>query len=332
MIFEYLNMFSNKNFLHKLLKGMKLIRFLEEGIADRYSDGKMRCPTHLSTGQEASAVGVAAALQKGDLVVSTHRAHAHYLAKGGDMRAMLAEIYGKATGCAGGKGGSMHLVDRSVGFIGSTAIVANSIPLGVGLALSLQLKKSHQIAVSFFGDGAVEEGVFYESLNFAAVRKLPILFVCENNFYSTYAPLSVRQPEYRKNYKMVEAIGVSSAIVDGNNVEDSFKYALEAVRYIRNSSRPFFLEMTTYRLREHCGPNFDNDIGYRTEEEFEKWKERDPIQNFEKILLQQNNITQTEIEVMNVELLLEINNAFKYAENSPFPTENTAYKGLYANT
>lgn len=322
----------NREFSHKLLKDMKRIRFVEEGIAQRYSGGKMRCPTHLSTGQEASAVGVATALKKDDLVVSTHRAHAHYLAKGGDIKAMLAEIYGKVAGCAGGKGGSMHLIDKTVGFVGSTAIVGNSIPIGVGLALSLQLKRSHQIAVAFFGDGAVEEGVFYESLNFSAVRKLPILFVCENNFYSVYSPLSVRQPKDRKIYEIVDAIGVASTITDGNNIEDSFQRAAEAVQYIRNGNGPFFLELTTYRWREHCGPNFDNSIGYRTEEEFQTWRKKDPIQNFEKILLERGTITQEEIEVMNKDLLSEINNAFEYAENSSFPTEDAAYKGLYANT
>jgi len=168
----------------ELLFQMKRIRRVEEQIAARYPEGRMRCPTHLSTGQEAVAAAVGKALRRDDLAVSGHRAHAHYLGKGGDLKAMIAEIYGKVGGCSRGRGGSMHLIDVSVGFEGSTAIVANSIPVGVGMALAAKLKKSGQVSCVFFGDGAVEEGVFYDSVNFAVVKQLPVLFLCENNLYS----------------------------------------------------------------------------------------------------------------------------------------------------
>ena len=181
-----------------LYKNMLLIRLAEEEIAKRYKSGKMRCPPHSSIGQEASATGVGLALKNTDLAVSTHRAHAHYLAKGGNLKRMIAEIYGKATGCCKGKGGSMHLIDRSVGFEGSTAIVGNTIPIGVGLGLSLKLDSKNAVSVIYCGDGSVEEGVFYESVNFAVTKKLPVLFVCENNSYSVYSPLKVRQPKGRK--------------------------------------------------------------------------------------------------------------------------------------
>ena len=181
-----------------LLKVMMRIRAVEEKIAAEYNQQKMRCPTHLSIGQEAVPSAISSCINKNDFAVSTHRGHAHYLAKGGDLKAMIAEIYGKETGCSKGKGGSMHLIDTKVGFMGTSAIVGNSIPVGVGLALSSKLKKSDQICVVYLGDGAVEEGVFYESLNFAILKDLRVLFVCENNLYSVYSSLDVRQPKNRK--------------------------------------------------------------------------------------------------------------------------------------
>lgn len=314
----------------ELLKKMKFVRVIEEGIADRYSSEMMRCPTHLSIGQEAAAVGVCSVLQSTDLAVSSHRAHAHYLAKGGSPKSMLAEIYGKESGCCGGRGGSMHLIDLSVGFVGSTAIVGNSIPLGVGLGLSLKLKKNNNIAVTFFGDGSTEEGAFYESVNFAVVKELPVLFVCENNFYSVYSPLKVRQPRDRKIFKMAEALGLKSAIVDGNDVEASHLASKHAVDYIRKYNKPFFLELTTYRWREHCGPSYDNHIGYRTEKEFEEWKERDPILSYEKKLIKNGEISQSQILELNNEILEKVDKYFDFAIKAPYPNEENAYKDLFS--
>lgn len=313
-----------------LLRGMKRIRLVEEGIADRYPQGKMRCPMHLSIGQEAAAIGVGLALKDSDLAVSSHRAHAHYLSKGGNLKAMLAEIYGKATGCSSGRGGSMHLVDNKVGFMGSTAIVGNSIPIGVGLALSLQLQKSPAISAVFCGDGSLEEGVFYESANFAAVRKLPVLFVCENNLYSVYSQLRVRQPQGRKIHKMVEAIGVPTLLVDGNDPQAVYDAAFAAITHIRDGRGPFFLELTTYRWREHCGPNYDNNIGYRTEEEFQKWKQKDPIAFYEERLLTGHILDKLAVKHIEDEIQAEIQAAFDFAENSPFPKPGSAFQGMFA--
>ena len=315
----------------ELLRGMKRIRLVEEGIADRYPQGKMRCPMHLSIGQEAAAIGVGLALKPSDLAVSSHRAHAHYLSKGGNLKAMLAEIYGKATGCSSGRGGSMHLVDNKIGFMGSTAIVGNSIPIGVGLALSLQLERSQAVSAVFCGDGSLEEGVFYESANFAAVRKLPVLFVCENNLYSVYSHLSVRQPQGRKIHKMVEAIGVATLLVDGNDPQAVYEAALTALKYIRDGRGPFFLELTTYRWREHCGPNYDNNIGYRTEEEFQKWKQKDPIPNFEKKLFTENILDKLAVKQMEDQIHAEIQEAFDFAASSPFPKPGHALQGIFAD-
>jgi len=320
----------DKSDLMDLWKRMKRIRFVEETIARRYSEQKMRCPTHLSVGQEAVAVGVCSALITSDQAVSTHRAHAHYLAKGGNLKAMIAEIYGKATGCSAGKGGSMHLIDLSVGFLGSTAIVANSIPIAVGAALSSQMLNKELVACVFFGDAAVEEGVFHEVANFAVVRNLPVLFICENNLYSVYSPLSVRKPKDYKILKFVAGYGISVGHGDGNDVECVYSLTEKALQHIRNGKGPYFLEFSTYRWLEHCGPTYDNDIGYRTEEEFQEWKAKDPVQCSEEALLKSGQLTKQDITGVKQELIEEIDEAFTFAETSPFPDVKEMSQGVYA--
>lgn len=313
-----------------ILERMKLIRSVEQEIAARYHEGKMRCPTHLSIGQEAVATGVGFALKESDHVVSTHRSHAHYIGKGGNVPAMVAEIYGKATGCCSGKGGSMHLTDLSVGFLASTAIVGNSIPVGVGAALTDQILGNGLLCCIFFGDATVEEGVFHESANFSVLRKLPVLFVCENNLYSVYSPLSVRQPETRCIVDLAGAHGMPAHIGDGNDVWEVYQTVLSALDQIRNGGGPVFLEFKTYRWREHCGPNYDNDLGYRTEEEFLAWKERDPIPRFEKRLQQCSMLCDDEKERIDCRVQESVEAAFLFAEESPFPHQNEAFTQLYA--
>lgn len=314
----------------KLFRTMYRIRAVEEEIARRYTEGKMRCPVHLSIGQESIPAAFAESINTTDFAVSTHRGHAHYLAKGGNLNAMIAEIYGKATGCAKGKGGSMHLIDLGVNFMGTSAIVGNSIPVGVGLALSAQLKGTNQISCVFLGDGAVEEGVFYESVNFAAVRQLPVLFICENNLYSVYSPLSVRQPKGRSIAKMVEAMGLKVAIGDGNDVISTYNIIKHAVTEIRNSSGPQFLEFSTYRWREHCGPHFDNDIGYRTEQEFLEWQQRDPLRCLEDDFKQMPSSVIKQVDEIKAQVTADIREAFELAESAPFPLQSEAYEGVYA--
>ena len=303
---------------------MLRIRLVEESIANKYSEQKMRCPTHLSIGQEAIAVGVCANLTSQDQVLSTHRAHAHYLAKGGCLNSMMAEIYGKASGCSKGMGGSMHLIDTSVGFMGSTAIVGNTIPVAVGLALEKKLTRKKSIACVFFGDGATEEGAFYESVNFAIIHSLPILFICENNLYSVYSGLEVRQPVDRKIYKMVRAMGISAQHGNGNDVEEVARKVKHAKTIILKSGGPQFLEFDTYRWREHCGPNFDNNIGYREESEFLKWKKKDPLKNF------YSENSQKYIDRKIDTISQEIDDAHQFADDSKFPTlqeYNAAFQG-----
>lgn len=318
---------NKKTLYYKMLR----LRLIEEAIAERYSSQKMRCPVHLSIGQEAVSIGVGELLEKEDQAVSGHRAHGHYIGKGGSLERMIAEIYGKKTGCSSGKGGSMHLVDLECGFVGSTAIVGGTIPIGVGIAYANKfLHKNNNLVVIFLGDGAAEEGVFYESVNFAALKELPVLFLCENNFYSVYSPLSVRQPESRKIHEMVAAMGVNTLHGDGNDVLEVSSITKSAISKIRKDSKPMFLEFTTYRWREHCGPNFDNDIGYRTIDEFELWKNKDPLKKTYNQLLIEDPSFPEQLHLKQQEILKEIDAAFQFAEKSPFPEEKDLFRDVYA--
>ncbi len=309
---------------------MLLIRNTEEKIAMKYSENKMRCPTHLCSGQEAVSAAINLTVKKNDYAVGTHRSHGHYLGKGGSLNKMIAEIYGKKTGCSGGYGGSMHLIDQDVNFVGSTAIVGNTIPIGAGLALTSKINKKNQITVIFLGDGSIEEGVFYETVNFCAVKKLPVLFICENNFYSVYSSLKPRQPKDRKIYKMVQAMGIESFYENGNDAIKCFKILFKKINEIRINPKPIFIEFTTYRWREHCGPNFDNNIGYRTEQEFIKWKKKDPILNLKKFIIKNKILNKKELLKIEKKIDTKINNAFDFAEKSPFPEYSDLKNKVYA--
>jgi pyruvate dehydrogenase E1 component alpha subunit len=309
-----------------LLHAMLRIRMVEEEIARRYPEQAMRCPVHLSIGQEASAAAVGMALAPSDQALSTHRAHAHYLGKGGDLNAMIAELYGKASGCCGGRGGSMHLSDARAGFLASTAIVGNSIPLGVGVALAQRLQGSQAISCIFLGDGATEEGVFYEAANFAALRQLPVLFVCENNLYSVYSPLSKRQPATRSLCQVAQALGLSARQLDGNDALAVFDAAVTAVAGLRAGSGPVFLECMTYRWREHCGPDFDDQLAYRPVGELAAWQARDPLT----LLVQRLELPAARIAAMRSEIGAEIALAFTAAEAAPYPQESTVFDGIYS--
>lgn len=232
---------------------MLRIRLVEQTIAARYAEQRMRCPVHLSIGQEAIAVGVCSALRPDDRVLSTHRCHAHYLAKGGDLKRMIAELHGKAAGCNGGRGGSMHLFDAAAGMVASLPIVASAIPVAAGMALADKLDGLDRVTVVFFGDAAVEEGAFHETCNIASVKKLPVLFVCEDNGYSIHTPRLVRQP-MRPIEDLAHAHGIGARWANGNDVLAVAKEAGDAVEDIRAGHGPQFLVCDTQRLAEHCGP------------------------------------------------------------------------------
>jgi pyruvate dehydrogenase E1 component alpha subunit len=303
---------------------------IEESIADLYSEQEMRCPVHLCAGQEAVAVGVSTNLKLEDYIMSNHRSHGHYLAKGGNLKAMMAEIYGKATGCCKGKGGSMHLIDLDVNYLGSTPIVAGVIPVATGVAFGIQMKGEDRIAIVFLGDAAAEEGVFSESLNYAALKQLPVLYVCENNLYSVYSPLSVRQADERENLAIAKAYGIYAERGYGNDVEEVDKVAKKAIDHIRKTGGPAFIEFETYRFREHCGPNYDNKLGYRTEEEYEEWRQKCPLDNYEKKLIDEGVLNNELIDKYKKEIEREMNEAVSYAKQSPFPSKKEIYTDLYA--
>lgn len=312
-----------------LLHAMLRIRRIEEALADRYVEQEMRCPMHLCIGQEAIAVGVCAALAVNDVVFGNHRAHGHYLAKGGSLNALVAELYGRSTGCCGGRGGSMHLIDLDAGFLGSTPIVGGTVPLAVGAAWAATLKNENRISVVFFGDGCFEEGVVHESLNFAALHRLPIIFVCENNEYSVYTRLSERQPQ-RPIYRLAEAHGMASYTGDGNDVEAVRTIAITAIDLARQGNGPQFIELHTYRWREHCGPNFDDDLNYRCAAEIEHGLNDCPIARFAAKLKQSIPDIDAEVERLEAEIREEIALAFDFALASPRPTIADAGTGIYA--
>jgi len=303
---------------------MRRIRRAEETIATLYPEQEIRCPTHLSIGQEAGATGVCLALRITDTAVSTHRCHAHYLAKGGDLRAMFAELYGRATGCCGGKGGSMHLTAPEVGMLGASAIVAGSVPLAVGTALAARMAGTDEVAVAFFGDAAMEQGVTHESLALAALRRLPVLFVCENNLYATNTALRTRQAG---TDLAPRAAGhwVPGVTVDGNDVVAVYRTAKTAVERARRGRGPTLIEVKTYRFREHVGPNYDIDLGYRTQAELDRWMAREPVAALARRLERAGALSAERRHALDAQVEAEVADAVAFAKASPFPEPAALY-------
>ncbi len=298
---------------------MMRIRLVEEQISKEYKFNEIRCPTHLSIGQEATAVASGQALSKNDYSISTHRAHAHYLAKGGSLSSFICELYGKVNGCSSGLGGSMHLIDKSVNFMGSTAIVGNSIPIGVGLGLAIKKKRLKSIVCIYLGDAATEQGVFYESINFAVIHNLPILFLCENNFLSVYSELKWRQPNNRKIYQTVKGLGIKSLCNSSHDVLKIYKDIKYAINNIKKKNCPFFIELQTFRYFEHCGPNVDDHLKYRNEKKIEYWKKKDSIKILEREMVKEKILKEDLKKTIFKEIMEEINIAFSFAKKSKIP-------------
>ena len=313
-----------------LFRSMLRIRLVEERIVQLYPEGDMRCPTHLSIGQEAVAAGICASLQRTDYVISAHRSHAHYLAKGGNVSAMFAELYGKETGCASGKGGSMHLIDLDANFLGCVPIVGSTIPIGVGAAFGASLLGDNAVTVIFFGDGAAETGVFHESLNFANVHNLPILFVCENNLYSVNTPLAPRQPATRTIADLAKGHAIESHQADGQEVEGVYGLAANVLDRIRGGNGPVLIELMTYRWAEHCGPNQDLHLGYRSKEEFDAWQARCPIRLHRQLLARDDLLSTSDEKSIQDDVNAEIDSAVLFARSSPFPDRAELSRGVYA--
>jgi TPP-dependent pyruvate/acetoin dehydrogenase alpha subunit len=313
----------------QLLRDMVRIRRIEETLAELYPAQEMRTPTHFSIGQEAVAVGVCAALRRTDVVYSGHRCHAHYLAKGGALHGMVAELYGRESGCARGRGGSVHLNDPDAGVIASSAILGQTMAVAVGTALAFRMDRRDDVAVSFFGDGTVEEGIFHETLNFAVMRRAPVLFVCENNGFSTHTRLEVRQPTAVPIHLRGASYGMPSRLVDGNDVFAVREAAREAVAHCRRGAGPFFLECTTYRWREHVGPLWDYDKGYRTKAEVDSWIARCPIRRASERLMAEGVCAPDRVAAFERESQSEIDAAVTEARTAPFPAVEDLTLGTY---
>jgi TPP-dependent pyruvate/acetoin dehydrogenase alpha subunit len=312
------------DFLRQLYTTMLRIRVCEESLVEPILSGEVRCPVHLYSGEEAIAAAVCAALSETDYVFGTHRSHGHYLAKGGGMNELVAEIYGKETGCCKGRGGSMHIIEPEKGMMGAAPIVAGTIPLALGTGLAAKIRKDDRVSVAFFGDGATGEGVLYESLNFAALKKLPIVFVCENNFYSTHMPIRECRPN-NDIFKIGKPFDILSLKVDGNDVFEVYEAAKKAVRLCRDNNGPVLMEFVTYRMRGHVGPD-DNIQGAHTdirpEEEIEAWRRKDPIPNFENYLLENEVLEKADVEEIKREVEKEVEEAHLFAKDSPYPKES----------
>lgn len=322
---------SNNNELlaSRLYKSMLLIRRFEEKIAEIYHTDAIKSPVHLSIGQEAVAVGVCDILAKDDIVSNTYRCHATHIAKGGDLNKMMAELYGKKDGCAGGKAGSMHLIDMDHGIMGASAVVGTTIPVAAGYAMALKREfkktKKQRVVVAFFGDGATEEGCFSETINFAALHKLPMIFLCENNKLAIHNPIERRQPT-DKICERIATYGIKTHRITDGDVFKIRSVTEEAVNQIKNNPEngPIFIECFTYRYKEHVGPTEDLNEEYRDLGEYKKWLANDQIIKLEKM------IDPKKVENIKKEVEKEIQDSMDFAEKSAFPGEKELYQNILA--
>ena len=317
-----------RSYRKAIYESLSEIRFTEEMIAENYKDQQMRTAIHLGTGQEGIATGVCANLQLGDAVFSHHRSHNHFLASGGSVFRLIAELYGSKEGCSKGRGGSVHLSHNQDVFFVSTAILGESVSLAVGRALAYKMEKRKNISVAFFGDAVWEEGVIYESLNFAAIHSLPVLFICENNQYSTESTFSSRKALNSEFTERARSFGVQAMKGDGNNVRDVFNLVSESVAKMRENPLPILIEFDTYRWREHVGPNFDHEVGrnFRSKGELEEWQKKDPVQILRKLLRDEDFFSDYEITEIERKVLEEVSSQFQSAKNSLKPEVGTLFE------
>lgn len=321
----------DREFLRGLYRDMLRIRRIEEEIEARYHENEMKSPIHLVIGMEAISVGSCAALRKKDLIYCGHRTQGHYLGKGGSLKGMISELFCRVDGCAGSRGGSMHLFDKSVGMAGSSAIVAGAVPIATGAALAAQMKgEDHAVAV-FFGDAATEEGVVWESLNFAALKNLPVIFICENNFYSVCSPLEYRQPPGAEIFRKAESFGIRSVQVDGSNVLEVYDETKKALGRALESGGPTFIEAKAYRWRGHGGSGDDSHTGYRDPREVLEWQKHCPIETYGIFLGRNGLLGADDIQKFEEEIRKEIDESFRFAKESPNPIESDLYTHVYSD-
>lgn len=316
-------MIHDPQITERLYRALRLIRHVEEEVARVYPTDRIKSPVHLSIGQEFASVGVCDVLTPDDYVSITYRGHAGYLAKGGNLDAMIAEMYGKRAGCASGRGGSMHLVDLSAGVLGASAVVGTTIPVAGGFALAAKRRRRGQVVACFLGDGATEEGVFYETLNFTALHRLPILFVCENNGYAIHEPLAKRWATDRLADR-VATFGMPARAIDDGDVFTVRAAAEDAVREMRSSGGPAFLEVRCYRWLEHVGPNRDYDQGYRAAADLEPWTANDQVTRLAGLLPADTTAA------IDVEVRQRVAAAIALAEDTAFPEPEELFDHVYA--
>ncbi|GFP22031.1 pyruvate dehydrogenase E1 component alpha subunit [Candidatus Hakubella thermalkaliphila] len=305
---------------------MLLIRRFEEKVHQLFLKGEMSGTIHQYLGQEAIAVGVCANLRKEDWITSTHRPHGHALAKGLSVRSLFCELLGKAEGCCGGKGGSMHLGDPEVGMLPAIAIVGGGLPLAAGLALAFSYQGTDQVAVAFFGEGATGEGAFHEALNLASLKKLPLILVCENNLYAASTPFALGSPVQRVAERAC-AYGLPGETIEGNDVLSVYQASQRAIKRARGGEGPTLLECLTYRF---CGHSRSDPAHYRPKEELEAWKKKDPLLLFQNHLLKQKIATQKELEVTEEKIQEELKEAWAYAQAAPLAPLKSAWEDVYA--
>ena len=322
---------GDRAWLHDPLRRMLLIRAAEEFIGEMVAEGRIRCPCHLAIGQEAAAVGVALQLRATDRIFGAHRSHAHYLALGGSLHGLMAEVQGKDTGASRGMGGSMHLIDRAHGLLGTVPIVGATIPIAVGAGLAALKDGRGDVAVCFFGDGATEEGGFHESMNLAAAMRIPVLFACENNFFSSHLHIGLRQPADGLS-RYAEAHRVAWARVDGNDLVAVADAAAEAVSAMRSGGVPRFLELVTYRWRGHVGPREDEDVGVKRKDDLGRWKGRDPIRRLADALTAAGELDPRAWADTRRQVRAEVEAAWEQASRDSYPPAEALLDYVYTKS
>lgn len=331
---KYSSKYQAKSISPKTLKDlyyeMLKIRKVELKIADLVHRKKVNTPVHLSVGQEAIPAGISKNLNSNDQIFGNHRSHGHIISRNTNLKKFFAECFGKKTGLSKGFGGSMHLIDKSIGFQGSVPIVAATIPIACGYGLALKIQKKRGVIISYFGDGACEEGVFHETLNFASVYKIPIIFVVENNLFSSHLDINLRQTS-NKISRFAVSNNIDHITIDGNNVIEVFKKSKNIIKKVRKKKIPYLIEAVTYRHLGHVGPNKDIDVGVkRNKKELLSWiNNRDPIKNLEKFLILEKIVNIKFIENSNAKIDKEINKAVSFALNSNFPNQSLMSKLVY---
>ncbi len=317
-----------KDQLISMYRKMVLIRKAEEKISENVENGIIKCPCHLAIGQEAIGVAVSMIMKNTDNAFGAHRSHSHYLALNEDTYSLFAEVLGKSDGCSNGMGGSMHIVDNEVGFRGSVPIVGATIPIATGAAISSKLKNNKSIAISYFGDGACEEGVFHESLNMASIMNLPVLYVCENNLFSSHLHISKRQP-LSSTSRFAHAHNIDYEVVDGNNVVEIYNLLTKKIDIMRNQYKPFFIETITYRWKGHVGHRDDIDVGVKRNEDLSLWKKRDPINRLKISLINSEIYNENELKKINLEIDSKIQLDWEKALKADYPDKSFLTKPVY---